>query len=260
MSIITITSDWGKSDYYLPSFKGKIFSLLPSVQIVDLNHNIPAHNISKAAFSIRNSYSHFPAGTIHIIAVRSEKTKKNRYLAVQYEGHYFLGTDNGIFGLLMQKEPEKIIELNSEFVTSTFPELYVYAEAACHLANGLGMSLLGKEINDLKRSTPLRATYDDNFINGSVIYTDSYRNAITNISKDLFLRIGRERKFGIYVQSFNKKNMISRISNNYSEVPVGELVAIFNSINLLEIALNEGEVVDLFNLEMNNSIIIKFYD
>lgn len=260
MSIITITSDWGKSDFYLSSFKGKIYSILPNAQIVDLNHHIPAHNISKAAFNIRNSFHHFPAGSIHIIAIRSEKTKKNKYLAIQYEGHYFLGTDNGIFGLLMQKDPDKIIEINSQSAISTFPELTVYAEAAAHLAAGNSLQSLGTEISHFQKSTPLRATYDENFINGIVIYTDSYRNAITNISHDLFKRIGRDRKFGIYVQSFNNKNMISKISDNYSEVPVGELVAIFNSINLLEIAINEGEVVDLFSLEMNNSIIIKFYD
>lgn len=260
MSIITIISDWQKSDYYLAAVKGKILGYHPNANIIDIAHQIPTHNLSKASFVIRNSFHHFPLGSIHIIAVRSEKTEKNKHIAIQYEGHFFIGTDNGIFGLFINEQPDKIIELSTNNVNSTFPELDVFAKAAAHLSLGNPLEALGSEIKEFKRSTPIRATFDENFINGSVIYSDSYRNAITNISKDLFERIGRGRKFDIYVQSFSNKNKISSIKKCYSEAPTGELVALFNSVNLLEIAINEGEVVDLFGLEQNKSIIIKFYN
>jgi len=260
MSIITLTSDWEKNDFYLASVKGKIYSEFRDATIVDISHNIPTHNLAHAAFVVRNSYHCFPKGSVHIIGVRSEKSLKNRYLAIQYDGHYFLSTDNGVFGLIMQKQVDRVIEIFSESETSIFPELQVFAQTAAHLVQGKPLEVFGNPTTEFRRSTPIIPAFDESYINGSVIYVDSYRNAITNIQKSLFERIGRNRRFDIYLQSFNNKNKISKISNNYSEVPTTELVAVFNSVDLLEIAMNEGEVVDLFNLDNNSSIIIKFYD
>ena len=40
MSIITLTTDFGLKDHFAGIFKGKIYSLLPETNIVDLSHSI----------------------------------------------------------------------------------------------------------------------------------------------------------------------------------------------------------------------------
>ena len=64
MPIITLTSDWGQRDYFLGAVKGKILNLLPSVTIIDISHDISPFNLKQASFIIRNSYPHFPEGTV----------------------------------------------------------------------------------------------------------------------------------------------------------------------------------------------------
>jgi len=103
---------------------------------------------------------------------------------------------------------------------------------------------------------PLRAAIDQSVITGSVIYIDSFRNAITNITRDLFDRIGDNRPFEIYVQS--NHYVINRLNNYYHETAPGEILAIFNSVGLLEIAINKGNAADLLNLSTNSSIRVKF--
>lgn len=83
-------------------------------------------------------------------------------------------------------------------------------------------------------------------------------NAISNISKDLFERVSQGRKFEIFVQS--QHNRVDRIAKTYNEVDAGELVALFNSAGLLEIAINNGHATELLNLTNNSSIRIKFYE
>ena len=73
MAIITLTSDWGLSDYYVAAVKGTILTALPDATIVDITHNIEPWDIASAAFIIRNCYQNFPEGTIHIIAVETEE-------------------------------------------------------------------------------------------------------------------------------------------------------------------------------------------
>jgi len=232
--------------------------LCPESTIIDITHNIPPFNINQAAFVIRNCYYNFPPACVHIIAVNSEGGKDRPYLVIFYDGHYFITTDNGILGLMCTDPPEKIIRINAGENDNSFAGFSVFADTACKLASGEKLESIGKTVTDYKKKVPIRATIEESVINGSIIYIDSFRNAISNISMDLFDRIGKGRPFEIYVQS--NHYIIKKINNFYHQTTPGEILALFNSIGLLEIAINNGNAADLLNLSANSSIRIKFQD
>ena len=258
MHIITLTSDWKENDYYVASLKGKLLSACPKAQIIDINHRIKAFNSSQAAFVVRNSFPHFPDHTIHIIAVNSEPEIGGELLAARKDKHYFLCADNGILGLLGGAEPDEVVSLTEDFKDDpdTFVALTVFANAACKLSEGTPLTKLGSPVKDYDRQTPLRATIEDHTVTGSVIYIDSYQNAITNISRELFIRVGGEKAFEIYVQS--KHYMINQINKRYNETDPGDLLAIFNSSGLLEIAIRNGNAAGLLKLNTNSTIRVEF--
>ena len=254
MSIITLTSDWNSDDFYSAAVKGCILNHCPDVNIIDITHKIPPFNVAIAAFQLRYSYPHFPGGSIHIIAVNSEKSNNRPYVALKINGHYFIGNDNGIFGLLLDNEPEEVVALEKSDA-GTFPELY-FAETACQIIHTGTISALGKKHTQLYRQVPMLPAIEESVINGSVVYIDSYKNAITNISHELFEQIGKGRSFEIFVQSNHYK--IKTLNMKYGESSLGEMLAIFNSIGLLEISINRGNASELLNLTLNSSIRIKF--
>jgi S-adenosylmethionine hydrolase len=258
MPIITLTTDWNANDYYLGTIKGKILSHCPDARIVDISHQVASFNINQAAFILRNTYSSFPAGSIHIIGVNTEGGKDRPFLLAYYDKNYFIGTDNGIFGLLFSKDPDMVVAIKTKGEVTSFSCHEVFAETACKLMKGDKMSSLGTQVKEWQKRVPIRAAIDESVINGSVIYIDSFRNAITNISKDLFERIGKNRKFEIFVQSNAYK--ITRINKYYHETSPGEILALFNSVGLLEIAISNGNAADLLNLSTNSGIRIKFID
>lgn len=256
MPIITLTTDWNKDDFYLGAVKGAIYNHCIDVTVVDITHQVKAFNIYQAAFILKNTFRYYPKGTVHIIGVKTEAYLNQQYLAAEFEGQYFLGTDNGIFSLLFKDHDQlKFVSLD-EYKGSSFPVLDVYVPTACKLIKGDSIDSLGIEAKEINRRVPLRATIDESVITGSVVYIDSFQNAITNVSSDLFNRIGNGRAFKIYVQS--NHYMISKINKTYQETSIGELLAIFNSLNLLEIAINGGNAAELLNLDTNSSIRIKF--
>ena len=55
MAIITLTTDLGSKDFYQAALKGSIVTLLPTVNIVDITHDISAFNIPHAAFVLKNA-------------------------------------------------------------------------------------------------------------------------------------------------------------------------------------------------------------
>jgi S-adenosylmethionine hydrolase len=207
---------------------------------------------------VRNSFPHFPDHSIHIIAVNSEPNREGKLLAARKNKQYFLCADNGILGLLGGEEPEEVVSLsgNSTDETGSFVALTVFARAACKLAEGTPLTKLGSPVKDYDRQTPLRATIENLTIVGSVIHIDSYQNAITNISRDLFSRIGEGKDFEIYVQS--KHYVIKHINTRYNDSDPGDLLALFNSAGLLEIAIRNGNAAGLLKLNTNSTIRVEF--
>mgnify|MGYP001287406374 FL=1 len=110
--LITLTSDMGLKDYYVASIKGAIYSQLPQVNIVDISHDIPAFDIIHASFVIKNTFKQFPKNTVHIIGIDSEINDDTDHIIVQNYDQYFIGTDNGIFSLIFDKQPDGAWKIN----------------------------------------------------------------------------------------------------------------------------------------------------
>lgn len=257
MAIITLTTDWNRSDYYIGSVKGKILTHDPTIQIVDISHQVHAFNIMQAAFIVRNCCYDFPKGTVHIIAVNAALSKKRPLLIIKKQEHYFIASDNGIAGLIGGDDPDEVYRVDSKKAIN-FLSLDVFIEAALKIIKGEDFKNFCKKTDQYERQIPLRPVIEKHLINGSVIYIDSFSNAITNITRDTFEKVGQGRAFEIYIQSNHYK--IDKLNETYSDSVSGELLVIFNSTGLLEIAINHGNAADLLNLSINSAIRIKFYD
>lgn len=258
MHIITLTSDWNNDDYYVASLKGKLLTQCPDALIVDLSHKVEPFKSAEAAFLVRNSFRNFPEGSIHIIAVNSEPENGKLLLAASIAGHYFICADNGILGMLGESEPDQIVSIaqNTNMQDSSFTSISVFADVACRLAGGIPLEKLGDRLDEFEIPAPLKPTLGENNLIGSVIYIDTYQNAITNISREFFERTGKGRSYTIYVQS--KHNVLHKICKKYNEVTDGELLALFNSLGLLEIAIRNGNAAGLLKLTCDSTIRVDF--
>lgn len=262
MSIITLTTDLGSKDHYVSSVKATIIRQLKNVNIVDISNDIPPFNLRHAAFVLKNVYQEFPNGTIHIIGVNAESGNNIPHIAVSANGHYFVCADNGLLSLVLDIKPDKIVDLNlmSESDNHNFPTKDIFVKAACHIARGGTLELIGKPKEKFQVSnSSFQPLFDKKSIRGSVIHIDNYGNAITNVKKTLINDIAKGRKFKIYIGNKNYYT-IERIYNKYNEVPLGEAVAIFISTDLLTISLNQGSAANLMGISVNDIIRIEFDD
>lgn len=258
MPVVTIISDWSQGDYYLASLKGALLSALNGIPVVDIMHNVSSFHLGEAAFVLGNSYRRFPAGSVHLICVDTFSHKNRRFLVVKGNGHYFLTADNGIVGLLFPQGDMEVYEITSCSAHTAFPELDVFVPTAVHIAGGNDLKEIAVRAESWKSMIPILPVYDDGTITGSVVYIDSYRNAITNIDRQLFERVGRGRPFEIVVQSNRYK--LTRIEDSYGNITSGELMALFNASGFLEIAIARGNAADLLGLDTQSIIRVTFYN
>jgi hypothetical protein len=252
MPVITLTTEWKTDDIYHGILKGKLCRLCPEAIIIDNATGIQAFNISHASFVIRNTYNNYPKGTIHLICVHSEALRGQDYLIVKAREHLFVGADNGIFNLILNAEPDEAVRIDH---VESSDELDIFARAASDLARGRKPSELGKPVKKISEMIPLRATIEKDVIIGSVIFIDSYGNAISNITREVFLRVFEGKEYRILIQS--NKNYTDQILEKYSDVPVGEMLARFNSLDLLEFAINGANVSELLDLNIGSVLRIE---
>ena len=249
MPVITITTEWKTNDFYYGIIKGKLCNQCPGIPVVDNATGIPVFNIAHASFVIRNTYRNYPEGSVHLICIHSERSEDKKHLIVKARGHYFIGTDNGIFNLILNSPADEIISLEPG---DNEDELDVFARAASEVIAGKEISTLGIKQKDFNEKVPYRATIDKNVIIGSVIFIDSYGNAITNITREVFSRVFEKNHFRIQIQS--NKHYTEHISIRYGDEPVGDLLARFNSLDLLELAINGANISELLSLSVGSSV------
>jgi len=257
MAIITLTTDLGDKDIYQAALKGSILKLLPGASIVDITHNVSAFNVQQAAFILKNSFHYFPEGTVHLIGIDTVFNKETKYLAVNYKNHFFVGSDNGIFSLMFNADPDEMVEINimQDLKFLHFPLADIFVKTACHLANGGKLQEIGLPVNAIDKKMNLQPVIEKSLIKGVVIYIDSFQNVITNITKEFFNQVQKGRNFTL---SFKRNETINHLSWYYNEVPEGEKLCLFGISDHLEIAINKGNASGLLGLNLGDTVIINF--
>jgi len=274
MALITLTTDFGRKDHFTSAVKGAIYNLLPDTNIVDISHEISPFNITETAYILKNAYKSFPKGSIHIVGVDSEMTPENKHIALELDGHYFICSNNGIMSLIaLEVKPKKIVEINiHDRVETSFSVLDVFVNVACHIARGGTLEVIGRPLQEIKKTVELQPQItSETKIIGSVIYIDNYGNVITNITKDLFNKVGKGRTFTISIGRITFKKVLNKYSDIVNfDLPAeerneaGNKMALFNSGNFLEIAIYKsdlqtvGGASSLLGLDYRSSISIEF--
>lgn len=274
MAVITFTSDYGLVDHRVAAVKGAILKLKEDLTIVDITHQIQAYNLLQTAYIVRNAYSFFPKGTVHIISVDSFYTKERKCILYKADDHYFIAADNGLLSLIFYDiKPEEVYEItfNNRFDDEVrFTSTDIFAPVAVHLQNGGLPEVIGRKFKDPKQLSFPRAVFNESekMLIGEIMYIDNFGNVVSNISKKNF------EKSSVGFESFIVKfrNLaLSRIHDQYTDLVNdwdkeqefhGKAAAVFNDAGLLELTIYKGNCESgaktLFGLQVGESIYIEF--
>ncbi|MEZ4908644.1 MAG: SAM-dependent chlorinase/fluorinase [Saprospiraceae bacterium] len=254
MSIITLTSDFGIKNYNVANLKGNLLSISEGLNIVDISHEIDNYDIEEAAYMLSNSYRSFPVGTINIVLVNIYYSKNPRIILAYNSGYYFIVPDNGILSLII--EDDENTSLRAFDYNTSIAQLYeVIDKIIDGLMNGIEIDSLGEKVVGINNKISIKPVVSNNIIRASVIHIDNFGNAIVNIKKEFFYSKNIDGNFKLY---YNPKDYISKISNNYTDVSIGDELCFFNSAGYMEIAVNMGNASEMLGLTKDSAIQIFF--
>jgi S-adenosylmethionine hydrolase len=237
--VVTLLSDFGLDDPYVAQMKGVVLAINPAARLVDLTHGIPPQDILRGALALEAAYRYFPAGTVHVAVVDPGVGGARRPLAVQAEGHFFVGPDNGLLGFLFGRRGARAVTLrNPAFhrpvVSRTFHGRDVFAPVAAYLSLGVPLRRLGPVVRDPVRLTWPRPRRTRGGVVGRVLLADRFGNLLTNLREADLPGPGQ----ACVVEVAGAR--IEGLADTYSGRPPGALGALVDSSGRVEIFVREG--------------------
>jgi S-adenosylmethionine hydrolase len=106
---IFLLTDFGTSDTYVAQMKAAVLCNAPvGTSIVDLTHDIKAGSVKEGAFHLYASRQAISPGSVVVAVVDPGVGTERHGVVCEVDGIYYVGPDNGLFGLLRIKRAWKL--------------------------------------------------------------------------------------------------------------------------------------------------------
>jgi S-adenosylmethionine hydrolase len=243
--IVTLTTDFGSADPWVGVMKGVILGVNPDVALVDISHDIRAHDVMEAAYVVAQAYRYFPPRTIHLVVVDPGVGSARRPLLVSADRYYFVAPDNGVLSVVFAREESvHVRHITSshyflEPVSNTFHGRDIFSPIAGWLSRQVESDKFGELITDYTRfALPLPKRVSEKQVKALVLRVDRFGTLMTNLTPadlpELFQQKPAPFKMTV------GKGEVTQLKTAYADGAQGELFAILGSSGYIEIAANKA--------------------
>lgn len=258
--IIALLSDFGLRDHYVGAMKGAILTVCPEAKLVDITHEIPAHDVLAGALTLEAAHEAFPRNSVFVAVVDPGVGSDRRAIALGTNDYVFVGPDNGVFTLILDAHPGARAHLLANpllarpTVSAVFHGRDLFGPAAAHLARGLRLEDAGPAVPEpVRLRLPAKARQDDGW-KGAVLLVDRFGNLTTNLlAADLDALAGEA---GARLELVAGGRVLPLV-RTYSDVAPGEPCALVGSSGRVEIAVSRGRAERLLQLAAGGTVTVR---
>src|SRR5262245_31132082 len=176
--LVTLTTDFGEGSPYVAAMKARLLADGPGLTLVDVSHSVPAFDVVAGAFVLWAGTRHFRPGTVHLAVVDPGVGGARRAVALELAGSWYVGPDNGLFGLVLAETAAPAAPVAVELprppdASPTFEGRDVFAPAAEALARGTRLDALGPALDGPLTPLPVSGPV--------VLWVDRFGNLVTSL-------------------------------------------------------------------------------
>ncbi len=249
---IALLTDFGLTDHYVGSIKSVILSINPKAVIYDLTHEIRPQNIREGAYILNAIYNYLPKGTIVVAVVDPGVGSRREAVCVETNRGFLMGPDNGILSMALRHEQYKARKLtNDQYflkpVSSTFHGRDIFSSCAAYLSQKNIFNSFGPTIERIYTLDLPKPVVTKDRICGEIVYIDRFGNTMTNISF-------KEMKWKSFSVLVGKQAV--PMKPFFSAGRPGELFALWNSSQILELAVFNDSAERLHHLKLGDEVSV----
>jgi S-adenosylmethionine hydrolase len=255
--VIALLTDFGTRDHYTGTIKGVMLEICPEATLVDITHDLPAHDVLAGALELAAAYRYFPSGTIFLVVVDPGVGSARRGLAAEAGDYRFVAPDNGVLTAAFRElPPSRVVELTERrysrpTVSRTFEGRDRFAPAAAWLARGIQLPAFGRPIDYRRLDIPVPSVTDQ-AIHGTVLRIDRFGNLVTNIDRRAVERLTQAGPVRIEAEG----QPIEKLVATYAEIPANAVGALFGSTDHLELAANASSAAERLALTRGATVTV----
>ncbi len=246
--VVALLTDFGLLDHYVGAMKGAILSACPEATIVDITHEVPAHDVAAGALALEAAYRYFPDGTVFAAVVDPGVGSERRPIAARAGSWLFVGPDNGLFTYVLEADPSAHVRMIANpglLRVPTSPVFHgrdVFGPVAGRLAGGFALDEVGPAVTDpVRLEQPPRTRTEDGW-SGAVVHVDRFGNLTTNLREADLAALAEGSREALEVR-FGP--LVLPLVRSYSDIAPGRPCALVGSSGRLEIAVRLGQAAAL---------------
>jgi len=234
--IVTLTTDFGTGSGYLAELKGRLLHARSALTLVDIAHDLPAHDVRSAAWLVAQACPAFPVGTLHLVVVDPGVGTARRIVWVRAGEQEYLAPDNGVLSRVLAATPAQATRVLAvpPAASTTFHGRDVIAPAAVALLDAAAPESLGASAGELATFPIPRPRETLAGLEGEVVHIDAFGNLLTNLPADLLPRLVAAGRLIV------GDHEVARVVGTYGEAPPGTPVALVGSQGVIEAAVVQG--------------------
>ena len=261
--VLALLTDFGTRDHYVGAMKGAILGVAPTAQIVDITHEVPPGDAFEAAFTLAAAQGAFPPGSVFVVVVDPGVGSERRGLAVAAGPHLFVGPDNGVFSLVLDRRPDARVHaldnaaLWRPQVAPTFHGRDVFGPVAAHLGGGVPLETCGRAVADpvRLRFPPVRPAGSRQW-EGTIVHVDRFGNLISCITAEALDGMAGADGDVVVVAG----GAVAPLVRTYADVAPGEPCALVGSSGHLEFALRDGSAAEALGAARGDVLRVRRVD
>ena len=239
---ITLTTDFGQADGYVGAMKGVMLAIDRDLELVDIAHDIPAHDVVHGALALRAAVPAFSPATVHLAVVDPGVGTERAGLVIIAGSQILVGPDNGLLQLAADALGGVLRcyciashPFLPERLSATFHGRDVFAPTAAALATGkLAPFQVGPLHTPADLPLPRPEALEDGRVRATILAVDRFGNLVTNLDG------ARLRQLGPDPVCTLPDGTALPIVGTYADAAHGSPAALVNSVDLLEVALRDG--------------------
>jgi S-adenosylmethionine hydrolase len=244
---VSFLSDFGTADEFVGVCHAVMLEYAPHLRVVDVTHEIPAHDVRAGALTLSRAIQYLPAGIVLAVVDPGVGTDR-RLVAVDAGRGVFVGPDNGLLApaVAMAGGARAAVSLTStefqlEAPGATFAARDIMAPAVGHLAAGVPLDALGDRVDPaslVPGILPIPELADGAFA-AEILWVDRFGNCQLNLGPDDLLGAGVEPGATVEVRVGDRAYM-ARWVRTYADARPSELVVVVDSYGLCSLALDRA--------------------
>jgi S-adenosyl-L-methionine hydrolase (adenosine-forming) len=253
---VSFLSDYGTADEFAGVCRAVMLGFAPGLTIVDITHDIPAHDIRAGGLALVRAVQYLPDGIVLAVVDPGVGTDR-RMIAVEVEDGVFLGPDNGLLAPAVAMVGGAHEELQLASPGPTFAGRDILAPAAGHLASGIPLDALGEEIDPVGLAPGLVGlpTEEDGALVGEIWWIDRFGNCQLNIDPEELQAHGGAVGGSLELR-FGDQARMARWVHTYGDAKPSELVVLVDSYGLVSIALDRRSAAAELGLRAGSGVTV----